>query len=87
MTGQTNQEINDVGNKSKINFKFPCMVCQEDHMIKDCPRLTDVCNYVKQQQPSSELVVLTNPFPAPQQMVSQVPTPPSGSASSSFATI
>ena len=56
-------------------------------MTKDCPFLTYVCNYVKQEQPSSQPVVLTNPYPAPQQMVSQASAPPSRGASSSSVTI
>lgn len=56
-------------------------------MTKDCPRLPNVGNYVKQGQPSSQPAILTNPFPTPQQMVAQATTPPSGGASSSFATI
>ena len=56
-------------------------------MTKDCPRLLNVGNYIKQVQPSSQLAVLTNPFPAPQQMVAQAPIPPSGGASSSSTTI
>jgi hypothetical protein len=51
-------------------------------MTKDCPCLLDVRNYVKQGQPSSQPMVLTNLFPALQQMVSQDPIPPSGGASS-----
>ena len=56
-------------------------------MTKDCPCLPDVHNYVKQGKPSSQPAVLTNPFPAPQQMVAQAPAPPSRGASSSSATI
>ena len=56
-------------------------------MTKDCPRLPDIQNYVKQGQPSSQPAVLTNPFPTPQQMVAQAPTPAFGGASSSSATI
>lgn len=56
-------------------------------MTKDCPCLPNVHNYVKQGQPSSQPTLLTNPFPSPQQMVSQDTTPPSGGASSSSTTI
>ena len=56
-------------------------------MTKDCPRLPDIQNYVKQGQPSSQPVELTNHFPTPQQMVDQYLAPPSGGASSSYATI
>ena len=49
-------------------------------MTKDCPRVLNVHKYVKQGQPSSQLVVLTNPFPTPQQMVAQAPAPQSGGA-------
>ena len=70
-----------------MQIKYPCMVCQEDHKTQDCPRLPDIQNYVKQGQPSSQLVVLTNPFPAPQQIVSQAHAPTSDGAFSSSAMI
>ena len=63
------------------------MVCQEDHKTQDCPHPSDVQNHVKQGHPSSQPAVLTNPFPAPQQVVAQVPTPASNEASLSSATI
>jgi len=56
-------------------------------MTKDCLGLPDVRNYVKQEKPFSQLVVLTNHFPSPQEMVAQAPIPPYGCASSSLATI
>ena len=34
-------------------------------MTKYCPHLLNVRNYVKQGQPSSQPMVLTNPSPAP----------------------
>ena len=86
-TKQTNPESNTRGTKSKQKFTYPCMVCQADHMTKYCPHLPNVCNYTKKGQPSSQPVVLTNHFPAPQQMLAQSPIPPSRGASSSSATI
>lgn len=56
-------------------------------MTKDCPCLPDIQNYVKQGQLSSQLVVLTNPFPSLQQMVAQATAPTFSGASSSSATI
>ena len=54
-TGQTNQESNVGGSQSKRKFKYPCMVCQEDRMTKDCPCLPNVRNYVKQGNPPPNL--------------------------------
>ena len=56
-------------------------------MTKDFPHLPDIQNYVKQGQPSYQPTILTNPFLAPQQMVSRAPSTVSGSASSSSAMI
>ena len=56
-------------------------------MTKDCTRLPNVLNYIKQGQPSSQPVVHPNPFPSPQQMFAQDHVPPSGGASSSSTTI
>ena len=61
-TEQTNPESNAGGNKGRHKFKYPCIVCQEDHMTKDCPRLPNIQNYVKQGQPSSQPALLTNNF-------------------------
>ena len=86
-TEQTNSESNARGNKGRCKFKYPCMVCQEDPKTQDCPRLTNIQNYVKQGQPSSQPAVLTNPFPTPQQIVAQALALAFGGASSSSATI
>ena len=63
------------------------MVCHEDHMTKYFLHLPDVRSYVKQGKPSSQHAILTNPFPAPQQMVSKASVPPSGGDPSSSTTI
>ena len=56
---QTNSASLAGGNKGRHKFKYPCMVFQEDHKTQDCPRLSDVQNYVKHGQPSSQLAVLS----------------------------
>ena len=54
-------------------MKFPCLACkEEDHFTRDCPHLTDVQKFVEQTKNPSP-TVLTNPFPAQQQLVTQVP--------------
>ena len=46
-TEQTNFESNARSSKEKQKSKYPFMVCQEDHMTKDCLHLPDVRYYVK----------------------------------------
>ena len=59
--------------KGKKKVKFPCLACkEEDHFTRDCLRLVDVQKFVEQTKNPS-LAVLTNPFPAQQQLVAQVP--------------
>ena len=41
-SGQTTQDANARGDKSKRNVKYPCILFKEDHRTKDCPRLANV---------------------------------------------
>ena len=55
---------------------FSCMIYGEDHYMKECPHHDEVTKFLKG---TSQLAILTDPFPPPQQkMVAQNPTPPKG---------
>lgn len=65
---QNNQQMQEeptTDNEGKRKIRLPYMVCDSlEHYTKDCPRLTEVQQHIKERpnQPS----VLTNPFPAQQ---------------------
>ena len=47
------------GNKYKKRVKFPCKLCQEDHLTHQCPLIDQPQKLLKGQQP----IVLKHPFP------------------------
>lgn len=48
-------------------FKFPCKICQGDHLTHGYPRMDEVHRLLSPPS-TQQLVVLTHPFPAqPQQ--------------------
>ena len=47
------------GDKKEKKVKFPCKLCQEDHLTHQCPLLDQAQKLLKSQQP----VVLKDPFP------------------------
>jgi hypothetical protein len=51
------------------------MVCKEDHFTKDFPCLSKVHQYLERWVSPSLPMVLTNPLPQQQQMISQIPMP------------
>jgi hypothetical protein len=53
-------------------LKFPCIICGDDHYTRECPHRNEVA---KLFQGNSQPVVLTQPFPQKQSMVSQTPSP------------
>jgi hypothetical protein len=53
-------------------LKFPCIICGDYHYTRDCPLRNEVA---KMFQGKSQPVVLTQPFPQQQSMVSQTPFP------------
>lgn len=44
---------------SKQKLKYPCLICEEDHYTKDCPRHAEVIRLLK-----GTLTVLKEPFPS-----------------------
>jgi hypothetical protein len=58
--------------RRKQKLKFPCIICGDDHYTRDCRHLNEVA---KCFQGNSQPVVLTQPFPQQQSMVSQAPSP------------
>ena len=57
------------GKKDKNKVKFPCKLCQEDHLTYQCPLMKQAHKLLKEQQP----VILKDPFPQEQNATSSDP--------------
>jgi hypothetical protein len=47
--------------------RYPCLICGDDHYIKDCPRRAEVNKFLQGTPKPSTPVVLSQPFPSQQQ--------------------
>ena len=56
----------DGGKKEKKKVKFPCKLCQEDHLTHQCPLIDQAQKLLKNQQPT----ILNDPFPQGQNAAS-----------------
>ena len=52
--------------KGKRKEKYPCLLCEGDHFIKECPRRDEISQILK-SNPTP--VVLTDHFPSQQQLI------------------
>ena len=62
---------------AKRKPKYPCLICEEDHYTKDCPRRSEVSRLLKGA--SGSPAVLKEPFPS--QQTHQVADPSQSSSS------
>jgi hypothetical protein len=58
-------------NQPRRKSKFPCLICGDDHYTRGYPHCDEVAKLFKG---NSKPVVLTQPFPQQQSMVSQTPS-------------
>ena len=64
--GNANKLGNGAGEgrkESKKKVKFPCKLCNGDHLTHLCPKIQDAQYLLVQQGSSSSQAILTNPFP------------------------
>ena len=52
--------------KLKQKYKFPCLLCGDDHFTKEYPRHEEIKKFLKN---NLSLAILTNPFPCQQQLI------------------
>ena len=57
---------NNDNNKGKIKEKYPCLLCEGDHFIKECPRRDKITQFLKTNLAPA---ILTDPFPSQQQLI------------------
>ena len=72
--GGNNGRKEDEGDTKKMNkVKFLCKLCRDSHLTHLCPQLTEVKRLLGQPNAAQQTIVLSNPFPHPnQQMVVNV---------------
>lgn len=74
---QGGENNNQAVDKKKRKFQYPCMLCQEEHLTKDCLYMEEATKFVAQKEAAKQPVVLTNPFrPQGQQMVASASNNP-----------
>jgi hypothetical protein len=59
---QEKPKTQPVEDTQKCKPKYPCLICEEEHYTKDCPRHADVNHFLKGT--STTPVILKNPFPS-----------------------
>jgi hypothetical protein len=55
-----------VDDKDKCKPHYPCLICGEDHYMKDCPRRAEVNKFMQGTGTPPTPVVLSQPFPSQQ---------------------
>jgi hypothetical protein len=77
-----------LGEKTKERKNILAWYVRKTTSPNTCPHLVEVHQYLKRGGSPSQPVVLTNPFPQQQQMITQVPAPPpNGNAESSTTNV
>jgi hypothetical protein len=46
--------------------RYPCLICGDDHYMKDCPRRAEVNKFLQRAPKPSTSAVLSQPFPSQQ---------------------
>jgi ribosomal protein L44E len=72
-TPNTNVTVGSTKEKKKL--KFPCNICNKDHLTHQFPQMDEIHIYLSQQGAPWKPIILTNPFP-PQQQKMVVTNPP-----------
>ena len=56
-----------VDERDKRKPRYPCLMCNDDHYTKDCPRRSEVHKFLQSTSKPSTPAVLSQPFPSQQQ--------------------
>jgi hypothetical protein len=59
--------MKNVDEKDKRKPRYPCLICGDDHYMKDCPRHVEVTKFLQGTGKPSTPIVLSQPFPSQQQ--------------------
>jgi hypothetical protein len=69
--GKNNNQVEQtkttpVEDRDKRKPRYPCLICGDDHYMKDCPRHAEVTKFLQGTPKPSAPVVLSQPFPSQQ---------------------
>jgi hypothetical protein len=68
-----------VDDRDKHKPRYPCLICGDDHYMKDCPRRIEVTKFLQGAPKPPTLAILSQPFPSRQQsqlVIHDQPSPP-----------
>jgi hypothetical protein len=71
-----------VDERDKRKPRYPCLMCNDDHYTKDCPRRAEVHKFLQSTSKPSTPAVLSQPFPSQQQASLVIHDQPSTSTQS-----
>jgi hypothetical protein len=71
-----------VDDRDKRKPRYPCLICGDDHYMKDCPRRAEVTKFLQGAPKPPAPVVLSQPFPSQQQAQLVIHDQPSSSTTS-----
>jgi hypothetical protein len=71
-----------VDDRDKRKRRYPCLICGDDHYIKDFPRRAEVTKFLQGAPKPPAPAVLSQPFPAQQQAQLVIHEQPSSSTTS-----
>jgi hypothetical protein len=66
----------------KCKPRYPCLICGDDHYMKDCPRRAEVTKFLQGSPKPPTPAVLSQPFPSQQQAQLVIHDQPSSSTTS-----
>jgi hypothetical protein len=71
-----------VEDRDKHKPRYPCLICGDDHYMKDCPRRAEVTKFLQGAPKPPAPAVLSQPFPSQQQAQLVIHDQPSSSTTS-----
>jgi hypothetical protein len=71
-----------VDDRDKRKPRYPCLICGDDHYMKDCPRRVEVTKFLQGASKPPALAVLSQPFLSQQQAELVIHDQPSSSTTS-----
>jgi hypothetical protein len=71
-----------VDDRDKCKPRYPCLICGDDHYMKDCPRHAEVTKFLQGAPKSPAPVIFSQTFPSQQQAQLVIHDQPSSSTTS-----
>jgi hypothetical protein len=82
-TSQAEQtKTTPIDDRDKCKPQYPCLICGDDHYMKDCPRYAEVTKFLQGAPKPPASAILSQPFPSQQQAQLVIHDQPSSSTTS-----